>query len=278
MYGLAGALNAGVSTRARWEAGPRDMVGRTGDRQVRDPSGCPNGAKVCDLADATANSVNSIFYAVTLSISPAKVLEAARKAGIGTMSDEDGVPVSLTSTEASRLVPAKFDTDLTLGRYAVSVTDQANAMATFAAKGRSAGAHFVAKVVSGTQVVYGEALPASNSRPMLTAGAIADLNWTLSRTPAAALFGAEPSAGMAGFAPAEATVPTDGWMIGYTPQFGMAVWIGGQPVLNRTDNPAAKIYQEFMNAAPSAMGLPAAAPFPPRADIGSAFPDGAVAG
>jgi membrane peptidoglycan carboxypeptidase len=113
---------------------------------------------------------------------------------------------------------------------------------------------------------------------MLTAGAIADLNWTLSRTPAAALFGAEPSAGMAGFAPAEATVPTDGWMIGYTPQFGMAVWIGGQPVLNRTDNPAAKIYQEFMNAAPSAMGLPAAAPFPPRADIGSAFPDGAVAG
>jgi hypothetical protein len=33
-----------------------------------------------------------------------------------------------------------------------------------------------------------------------------------------------------------------------------------------------------MHSAPLTMGLPAAAPFPPRADIGNAFPGGAVAG
>jgi len=33
-----------------------------------------------------------------------------------------------------------------------------------------------------------------------------------------------------------------------------------------------------MHSAPLTMGLAAAAPFPPRADIGNAFPDGAVAG
>ena len=59
---------------------------------------------------------------------------------------------------------------------------------------------------------------------------------------------------------------------------GMAVWIGGQPVPNRAVNPAAQIYQEFMHAAPQTLGLPAAEPFPPRADVGDAFPDGAVAG
>src|SRR6185369_15530638 len=41
---------------------------------------------------------------------------------------------------------------------------------------------------------------------------------------------------------------------------------------------AAQIHQQFMHSAPLTMGLPAAAPFPPRADIGNAFTDGAVAG
>jgi membrane peptidoglycan carboxypeptidase len=278
VYGLAGALGAGVSLQSRWQVGPRDMLGRTGARQVRDPSGCPNGASVCSLADASVNNINSIFYAVTLSITPRKVLEAARNAGITTMRDEHGEPVSLTATESSRLVPARFDTDLTLGGYAVSVMEQANAMATFAAQGRAAGAHFVLKVVSGTQAVYGEALPAPNSKALLTAGAMGDLDWMLSQTQAAGLKGDAPSAGMAGFAPAESANPTDGWMIGYTPQLGMAVWLGGGSSLDRSNNLAAQIYLEFMHSAPVNMGLPAAEPFPPRADVGNAFPDGAVAG
>ena len=254
------------------------MIGRVGDHQVRDPSGCPNGAKVCSLADASANTINSIFYAVTLSISPKKVLDAARNAGITTMRDEGGAPVSLTATESSRLVPSLFDYDLTLGRYPVSVLDQANAMATFAAKGRAAGAHFVLKVMAGTQVIYGEALPAPNTKALLTTGAMADLDWTLSQSQVAGLKGDGPSAGMAGFAPAEAANPTDGWMIGYTPQLGMAVWLGGRSTLDRSNNLAAQIYQAFMHSAPSTMGLPAAEPFPPKANIGNAFPDGAVAG
>jgi membrane peptidoglycan carboxypeptidase len=70
--------------------------------------------------------------------------------------------------------------------------------------------------------------------------------------------------------------PSDTWMIGYTPQLAMAVWIGGRAT--RADNLAARVYQEFMHSAPPTMGLPAAEPFPPRADVGNTFPDGAVAG
>src|SRR5262245_21182296 len=138
--------------------------------------------------------------------------------------------------------------------------------------------HFVMKVLSGTQVIYGEALPASTVKAFLTPGAVADLVWTLSQTQAAGLKGEAPSEGMAGFAPAEAAAPSDAWMIGFTPQFGMAVWIRGRPVLDRSSNLAAPIYQEFMHSAPLALGLAAAPTFPPRADVGDAFPDGAVAG
>ena len=67
----------------------------------------------------------------------------------------------------------------------------------------------------------------------------------------------------------------------------MAVWIGdsvGWPI--RDKNGAAifgaglpaTIYRAVMNGASSALTLPKAPAFPPRADVGNELPDGAVPG
>jgi membrane peptidoglycan carboxypeptidase len=290
VYTLAAALNSGVSLRSHWESGPRDMYGATGDQQIQDTSQCPAGARVCTLADAAARNINSIFYQVNLSVNPVRQMETARNAGIQSILDEHGQRTELLAgTDMHQLFPRVFAMDgLSLGKYPVSVIDQANAMATFAASGRPATAHFVSRVMLGDRAIYGERLPPSTTKPILTGGAAADLDWSLSQTPAAALDSHAPSAGMAGSSPAESPdAPTDSWMIGYTTQLAMAVWIGdsvGWPIRAKdgaaifgTGLPAS-LYRAVMNAAPAGLNLPTAPAFPPRADIGNELPDGAVPG
>jgi membrane peptidoglycan carboxypeptidase len=289
-YTLAAAINGGVSLRSHWESGPRDMLGRTGTQQIKDTSQCPAGARVCTLADAATRNINSIFYAVMLSVGPFKPVETARGAGIRSLVDEYGHRTDLLpTTDVHKLVPSVFAIDqLSLGKYQVSVIDQANAMATFAASGRPAIAHFVSHVENSDRTIYHESLSESNVRPILTAGAMGDVDWTLSQTPAAALDFNVPSAGIAGSWPAESPdAPTDSWMIGYTSHLGMAVWIGdstGRPIRAKDGTAIfgsglpASIYRAVMNGAPAGLNLPAAPAFPPRADIGNEMPDGAVPG
>ena len=65
---------------------------------------------------------------------------------------------------------------LGIGQYPITVMDHANGMATFAAGGLRANAHFVTKVIKdGEKTVYGETLPKPNQPRILNQQAINDL-------------------------------------------------------------------------------------------------------
>ncbi len=98
----------------------------------------------CTLLDSTVASLNVPFYGLTLSVSPAKVLEMAKAAGIDFMWTDDRVRQDLTKVkDMAEVTPSKFDTIVGIGQYPVTVLDHANGMATFGADGVRSQAHFV---------------------------------------------------------------------------------------------------------------------------------------
>jgi membrane peptidoglycan carboxypeptidase len=187
------------------------------------------------------------------------------------------------------LVPLKFDSDVSLGTYPVTVLDEATAMATYARGGVAVRPHFVLKVMIGQQVVASEILPPPNPKPILTQGAAADLTWTLSQNPAGTLTNGWDSAVKTGeFSPRPDGEPTDAWTVGYTTRLAIAVWVGNRrdpaPLRNNqgelvlgTGLPA-QIYRAFMNTAPDALNLDhtTADSFPPPAFVGDEHPAGST--
>jgi membrane peptidoglycan carboxypeptidase len=288
---LAGGLKAGVSLKSNWQWTPHDMPGRTGTAQIRNASTCPsdqNKTGACSLLDSTVASLNVSFYGLTASVTPAKVLEMARDAGIESIWTDSRERQDLSQVkDMGQVTPAKFDIIVGLGQYPVTVLDQANAMATYAAGGVRAEAHFVAKVMKGDNVVYGEKLPTADQRRILTPQAIADLDYALSQTQAGKLTGRDSASKTGSW---EYSNRSDqnahAWMVGYTTSLAMAVWVGGkgEEVAIKDSSGStiwgsglpAKIYRDVMNTAHDAMGLKPAA-FPPPAFVGTDNPPGAIA-
>ena len=182
-YTLAAALKTGISLHSHWQWTPHAQVGRSSSNPIRNPSNCPSDQArtgACSLLESVALSLNVPVYDVTVSVSPAKVLEMARDLGIDAMWTDDAHRQDLRGTaDMTSLVPSKFDIVLGIGQYPVTVLDQANAMATLAAGGLRATAHFVKQVHAGDSVLFGEKLPDLNQPRVLTAGQIADLTYAL---------------------------------------------------------------------------------------------------
>jgi membrane peptidoglycan carboxypeptidase len=158
-----------------------------------------------------------------------------------------------------------FTTEVGIGQYGVTVLDHANGMATFAAGGKRAQAHFVREVSRRGERVYAEQLTQSDIG--LTQAQIDELNWTLSQVPSARLANGWDAAGKTGtWQVAKSTTRNaHTWMVGYTGALAAAVWLGttdGRPL--RTTNGrydvlgathAAPIWRQFMVGATAAMGL-----------------------
>jgi membrane peptidoglycan carboxypeptidase len=72
---------------------PHDQPGRPKENPIRNASECVRDKTLktglCTLLDSTIASLNVPFYDVTVSVSPAKVLEMARDAGIDYMWTDD---------------------------------------------------------------------------------------------------------------------------------------------------------------------------------------------
>ncbi len=237
VYTLAAALKAGFSLNSRWEWTPHAQPGRPADNLIRNVGTCasnPSG-RTCSLLESTTNSLNVPFYDVTVVVGANRVLEMARDAGVETMWTDDRSRVDLRSTDLNQLVPSRFDTVLGIGQYPVTVIDQANAMATFAAGGLRARAHFVHSVASGRDVIYGDSLPSASQTRILTAAQVADLSYALSSSPGSG--GMAVKTGTWEFSPAPGKM-AHAWSIGYTSAVAMAVWIGNkadeQPLVDRT--------------------------------------------
>jgi membrane peptidoglycan carboxypeptidase len=283
VFALAAAIKDGISLDSRWNGrSGRTFPGRSAP--VRNTSTCaePYGVRngPCTLLGSSIAGVEVAIYAVTQAIGSANVLEMAKAAGIADMWDDERERVSLAdSPTMAELSPSRFATEVGLGQYPVTVLDQANAMATFAA-GVRAQAHFVRSVTKGSETkgwdtLYSESMPAQNAPRVLTEAQAADLTWALSHSRPARLAGVD-AAGKSG-SWIDGSVPTHAWMTGYTTSLATAVWIGsagrerplrdskGQPIYG--SGLPATVYRTFMTGAHAALKLKPGR-FPPPAHVG----------
>jgi membrane peptidoglycan carboxypeptidase len=217
-YTLAAALRQGWSLNSlwRWQPDTQRPAGR-----LPNSGQCPGNAtgQTCSLLQSVRSSLTAPIYDVTSSLGAQTVASTAREAGITTIWDRQANAWDLRTTEATK-VADDLGNDLGIGQYAVTVLDQANAMATFANQGRYAVAHFVQSVASAgnnvwPQVVLNPAVPG-----LLEPGQWADLTYALSN---GGLFAIKTGT-VFGVVPA----PTDAWSIGYTQALAAAIWVGSE--------------------------------------------------
>jgi membrane peptidoglycan carboxypeptidase len=307
VYTLAAALDAGISVKSVWNSPEaKQFPDRPADSPVRDFAGAPCQPR-CSLVEATTASLNVPYYALAEKLRPATVIEMARDAGIDAMWVPDSVkprpatspdsakprpatspdsvkPPPATSPDSasterrrvplrdqpgSAVSPTPFGTDVALGDYPVTVLDQANAMATFAAGGRRAEVHFVQRVRKDSATLIGPRV--GPGVQVLNAAAVKDLTWTLAQDPSGQLSDGRASATKTGVGLLRTSqVETaHAWIVGYTANLAMAVWIGNQETefpLRDSEGARvtgaglpAQIYRAFMPAAHEALGLPKSA-------------------
>ena len=168
------------------------------------------------------------FFDLTLNLGPANVLEMARDAGIDYMWDNDNKRVDLRGIkDMAEVVPTNFSAELGIGQFAVTVMDHANGMATLAAGGKRADAHFVKAVYQNGKPVYSETIKQKGIG--LNPQQIDDLNYTLSKVETGRF---DPtrwdSAGKTGTwqKGTSTSQNSDVWTVGYTKALASAVWVG----------------------------------------------------
>jgi membrane peptidoglycan carboxypeptidase len=294
VYTLAAALKANISLKSNWEWNPHDMPGRTGANRIRNASTCGDmkagDRSPCSLLQSTISSLNVPYYAVTLSVGPAKVLAMARDAGVDYMWTDARERRDLrTVQDMGTEVPGKFDTVLGIGQYPITVVDHANGLATMAAEGLRARAHFVQKVMKGNQVVYGETLPKPEQPRVFSHENSNDLTYALSQVGSAKTNIGWDTAGKTGtWEFSQATNENaHAWMVGYSKKIAAAVWVGNkaeEAALRDRSNKIiygagvpAEIWRQFMTAATKAMNEPKVnTRFNPPSFAGDENPDGSV--
>lgn len=236
VYTLAAALEAGISVRSRWDA-PTTKEFPDSGHGAQDPVRDVRSAEcqpACTLAEAATVPLSIPFYAVTERIGADEVIDAAKSVGITAMwspGSGTSAPVryDLTTRRTASLVPDPFGNDVALGRYPVTVLDQATAMATLAAGGERAPTHFVQRVVRDYASYYVEP---TDRRRALDADVVADVTAVLAANPNSQVPDGPPAAGISGTAllPGSAIDTAHAWFVGYTRDLAVAVWVGNKEV------------------------------------------------
>jgi membrane peptidoglycan carboxypeptidase len=270
LFTLAAALKEGVSVKSRWQAPASRQFSNGAGKDptvVRDvvSAACQ---PTCTLGDAMTASLSVPLYAAAARVGAADVLDMARLAGIDTMwvPETDDTPrerVDLSQRVAGQVAP--FGPEAALGANMVTVVDQANVMATFAAGGLRAEAHFVRGVSRSGSLVYSTA---DTTVRVLGQAEADDLTWALSGNPEGHLRSGRASASKDGvWHLRNSSVETaHAWLLGYTPELAMAVWVGNHdielPLRDREGSRVtgrglpAGIYRAFMDAAHDRLELP----------------------
>ncbi|HEU4426844.1 MAG TPA: transglycosylase domain-containing protein, partial [Pilimelia sp.] len=274
VYDLAEALHQKISMKSRWDS-PASKEFPASGRVAGSPLGPIRNASSarcqpnCALWEATVASLNVTFFALTEKLGPANVIDMAIKAGIDSMwasrpGQSDPVRVELRD-RSGRDVVRNFSTEVGIGQYPITVVDHANGMATFAAAGKRADAHFVRSVTKGGDQVYGESIRQRDIG--LDRERINQLNWTLRRVEAAKLDNGWDSAGKTGTwqRGTSATDNAHTWMVGYTRALAAAVWLGttdGKALVTRSGehnvfgaSHPGPIWRQFMTEATAALKL-----------------------
>ncbi|MET8838267.1 transglycosylase domain-containing protein [Micromonospora sp. NPDC004540] len=274
VYDLAAAVGDKISVKQRFDSPDTKEFPESG-RTKGSPAGPIRNAEHapcqpnCALWEATVASLNVTYFELTEKLGTAKVIDMAKRAGVESMWETvKGNPqpqrVDLRDKPAEE-VAGRFSTEVGIGQYGISVQDHANGMATFAAGGKRAEAHFVRSVTKGDEKVWSEQLKQTDLG--LDQEAINQLDWTLRRVKAAKLDNGWDSAGKTGTwqAGQSTTQNVHTWMVGWTGALASAVWLGttdGKPL--KTTGGSYEVYgstgpgpiwRQFMEQATAALKL-----------------------
>ncbi|HEX5997170.1 MAG TPA: transglycosylase domain-containing protein [Jiangellales bacterium] len=274
VYDLAAAVREKISVKQHFDSPDTKEFPASG-RTKDSPAGPIRNAEHapcqpdCALWEATVASLNVTYFGLTEKLGTAKVIDMATRAGVDSMwANQKG------SSQAKRIelrghtgeeVARHFSTEVGIGQYGITVQDHANGMATFAAGGKRADAHFVRSVMKGDERLYVER-PAQTDVG-LDGEAIDQLNWTLRQVKAAKLDNGWDSAGKTGTwqAGQSTTQNVHTWMVGYTGALAAAVWLGttdGKPLKTKDGSyevygasGPGPIWRQFMEQATAALKL-----------------------
>ena len=274
VYDLAAAVRDKISVKQQFDSPDTKEFPASG-RTKGSPAGPIRNAEHapcqpdCALWQATVASLNVTYFELTEQLGTAKVIDMAIRAGVDSMwANEKGNPKPVrielrghTGAEVAR----HFSTEVGIGQYGITVQDHANGMATFAAGGKRAEAHFVRSVTKRDKSAYKEQLVQTDVG--LDQEALNQLDWTLSRVTAAKLTNGWDSAGKTGTWQAGQSITENlhTWMVGYTGALAAAVWLGtddGKPLKTKDGSTdvfgatgAAPIWRQFMEQATAALKL-----------------------
>ncbi|WP_344506898.1 transglycosylase domain-containing protein [Dactylosporangium maewongense] len=302
VYTLAAGLSAGYSIDSYWNGeSPQEFPGsgRTSRNPIRNAGENPTAApacssgspKWCTLSEATVMALNTPYFALAAAAGPAKVIDTAHAAGIGSMwASIDGrfVKVDLAKAPGKDVFPKYFNTEVGLGQYPVTVLDHAAGMATFANRGVATKAHFLKEVWTDGKKTYGEVVNPKRI-PGFTEAMADDLNAVLQGVPKRYGLRTHDDRQLVGTAGAwqlaQTTDNAHAWMAGYAASdparkssgLAVAVWVGNkseeQKIVDRDGRaiiggtlPGA-IWRDFLDAALTALNVPVAT-FPPATHTG----------
>jgi membrane peptidoglycan carboxypeptidase len=274
VYTLAAGLIHGYSVESHWDGtSPKDfplsnrVTGHAPGPVKNNDGGSADCQTWCTLLEATEKSLNTPYFGLAEAVGWPKVLEVARAAGIRSMWHPERGRQDLAGKNASAL---GLGTELGIGQFPVTVLDHANGMATFAARGKAAQAHFVQEVHKKGKRVHAESINPKQV-PGLTDAIADNITYALSKVPAATAsdMNGRQAAGKTGtWQLGDTSDNAHTWMVGYTPPgrdkaktpgLAAAVWIGnkkdeqklvdksGQRLFGATM--AAPVWRKFMNAA-----------------------------
>ncbi|HEX6498506.1 MAG TPA: transglycosylase domain-containing protein [Micromonosporaceae bacterium] len=234
-YVLAEALQEGYSIQSMWNGStPRTFK----TRQSPVLNCCGENYPRVSLQDATVESLNTVYYALTEKLGYQKVLELAAKAGVRTMWDKPAAGEAGSHAWDLTKGVDHFDNSAGIGQFPITVLDNAAGFATFAGGGIAAPTHFVEKVYDASgKLIYGEQVKQTR---VLSPETVADLDYVLKKVvdhggthDDGRHHSNQPdgrvAAGKTGTWDYNGDVDANlhAWMVGYTPnQLSAAVWVG----------------------------------------------------
>ncbi|WP_344922439.1 transglycosylase domain-containing protein, partial [Plantactinospora mayteni] len=279
VYTLAAAIEAGISIDSIWDARPFTVK----DTEIRVQNAGRDVRRTCDqsctLKESTIKSYNVPFYHVTEKIGADKVLSMARQAGVRTMWETKDIPPKwhdLAKEKPEELAPDPFFNVVAYGQYPITVLDHANGLATLANGGVYNKAHFIELIEQQDpetgqwkKIGGAKADPKQRIRKDV-ADEVTSVLKNIPKENNGNIEGREEAGKTGTWEYAKTEFNAHAWMVGYTPQYATAVWVGSKdskkPEIKTKDGGniggsglPAEIWQQYMSkalAGKTAMSLP----------------------
>jgi membrane peptidoglycan carboxypeptidase len=247
IYTLEAALENNISIKSLWDGSPSEkFADRGGDGMVHNSDGesCSDqghqdGKSVCSLYEATAMSLNTVFYAIAEKIGRTKIIQKAKDSGVNTLVPTSGgtckAPASISLQKMSAQDAAEtcgIGNEVSFGQNSVTPLEHAGGYATVANNGKYVPEHFVTKVTAPNgHVVY---QPKTSSTPVFNASIAADMDWAMQKVATRdnmKLADRRPQANKTGTWQYQDSDNENAhaWMCGFVPQLASVVWVGHQP-------------------------------------------------